>query len=78
MLFQKGLGFEWSVEKYGELLEVGGGKERMTAYFNEVGWPAGWPEDADERQKLVKEMHLRKTDLFMEMVREFGSKPCLS
>mmetsp|Transcript_56765 Transcript_56765/g.65420 ORF Transcript_56765/g.65420 Transcript_56765/m.65420 type:complete len:353 (+) Transcript_56765:270-1328(+) len=31
----------WSVEEYGKLLEVGGGKERMTAHWNEVGWPRG-------------------------------------
>ena len=28
-----GLMHEWSLEKYGELLRIGGGKERMTAYF---------------------------------------------
>lgn len=28
-----GLPHEWSVEKYGELLSTGGGKERMTRYF---------------------------------------------
>ena len=27
---QKGLNHEWSVEQYGELLKIGGGKERMT------------------------------------------------
>lgn len=30
----KGLGqHEWSVEEYGRLLEIGGGKERMNGYF---------------------------------------------
>jgi hypothetical protein len=24
---------EWGVEEYGRLLEIGGGKERMTAFF---------------------------------------------
>lgn len=28
-----GLDHEWGVELYGELLEIGGGKERMTKYF---------------------------------------------
>jgi hypothetical protein len=28
-----GLEHEWSVEQYGELLKIGGGKERMTHYF---------------------------------------------
>ena len=30
---QSGLAHEWGVELYGELLEIGGGKERMTKYF---------------------------------------------
>jgi hypothetical protein len=32
-----GLDHEWSLEKYGELLEIGGGKERMDAYFSVRG-----------------------------------------
>lgn len=28
-----GLDHTWGVELYGELLEIGGGKERMTKYF---------------------------------------------
>jgi hypothetical protein len=28
-----GLNHTWGVELYGELLEIGGGKERMTKYF---------------------------------------------
>lgn len=31
---QKGLDCEWDVDLYGELLKIGGGKERMTKYFN--------------------------------------------
>lgn len=58
----------WDVERYGKLLEVGGGKERMTAHWNEVGWPEGFPE-GDERQAKVKELHLRKTDIFMDMIK---------
>jgi HAD superfamily hydrolase (TIGR01509 family) len=47
-------------------LEVGGGKERMTAHWNEVGWPI--PEEA--RQEKVEELHSRKTDIFMDMINE--------
>jgi len=57
-------GLSWSVEKYGELLSVGGGKERMRAYFQE----AGWPEDVDDKDAFIKELHLLKTDLFMEII----------
>lgn len=28
-----GLNHEWGVDLYGHLLEIGGGKERMTKYF---------------------------------------------
>ena len=31
---EKGLDHEWGVDQYGELLKIGGGKERMTHYFN--------------------------------------------
>ena len=58
----------WDVERYGKLLEVGGGKERMTAHWNEVGWPEGFSE-GDERQAKVKELHLRKTDIFNDMIK---------
>ena len=78
---EKSLGFEWGVEQYGKLCEVGGGKERMTAHFNVVGWPKGYenptttdlekpkglPKDP-ERLALVKEMHARKTELFQELI----------
>ncbi|EOD15177.1 hypothetical protein EMIHUDRAFT_55608, partial [Emiliania huxleyi CCMP1516] len=31
---ERGFDFEWTVEEYGRMCEVGGGKERMTAYLN--------------------------------------------
>ena len=58
----------WDVDRYGVLLEVGGGKERMTAHWNEVGWPKAIPEDG--RAEKVMELHLRKTDIFMDMINE--------
>jgi phosphoglycolate phosphatase-like HAD superfamily hydrolase len=36
-----GIDAEWDVDLYGELLKIAGGKERMTHYFNEAGWPEG-------------------------------------
>jgi len=62
----KGLSDEWSVEKYGELLRIGGGKERMTGYFNEVGWPQSVPEA--DRKDFIKELHLMKTENFNKVV----------
>ena len=65
---------EWGVELYGKLLEVGGGKERMTAHWNEVGWPQNIPSDENDRKEMVKSLHLQKTDIFMDMINE-GSIP---
>ena len=66
---ENNLDTEWDVERYGKLLEVGGGKERMTAHWNEVGWPENFPE-GEERQQKVKELHLRKTDIFMDLINQ--------
>ena len=60
----------WSVERYRELLHTAGGKERMTRDFNEAGWPVA---EAD-RKALIQSLHLRKTDLFMELIAA-GSLP---
>lgn len=57
---------DWGVERYGVLLETGGGKERMTAHWNEVGWPESLPEE--KRKDKVLELHLRKTDIFMDFI----------
>lgn len=69
---KKGLPIEWSVELYGELLEVAGGKERMRHYFDNYGSP---PEVADiDKDALLKELHKFKTDYFIEII-ESGQLP---
>lgn len=66
---EKGLETEWDVERYGVLLETGGGKERMKRHWDEVGWPAEYADaDEDARWGLCKELHARKTELFMKRV----------
>eukprot|EP00977_Amphora_coffeiformis_P011974 scaffold2934_cov176-Amphora_coffeaeformis.AAC.2 len=65
---EAGIDTEWNVERYGKLLHVGGGKERMTAHWNEVGWPSNVLRPM--RQDKVKELHLRKTDIFMDMINQ--------
>ena len=70
---EKGLGdHAWDVDLYGELLKIGGGKERMTHYFNTVKdrepFKSQWPEDTEERRAWIKSLHLRKTDLFLDIV----------
>ena len=74
------MGYEWGVDEYGRLCEVGGGKERMTAYMNANDkWPEahkspttealekGLPVD-EGRLELVKGLHKRKTVIFQELI----------
>ena len=61
---KKGYDFEWSVELYGQLLKVAGGKERMRHYFDEQGWPA----DVGDKDSFIREMHRLKTELFMQII----------
>ena len=56
----------WDIERYGKLLEIGGGKERMTAHWNDVGWPDAIP--TEQQAEMVLKLHLRKTDIFMDMI----------
>jgi HAD superfamily hydrolase (TIGR01509 family) len=62
---EAGLSNVWNVELYGRLLRISGGKERMRAYFGEVGWPVS---AAGERDALVAKLHALKTELFMEII----------
>ncbi|CEL95598.1 unnamed protein product [Vitrella brassicaformis CCMP3155] len=68
---EKGFDDVWGVDLYGHLLEVGGGKERMTAYWNEKegGWPDGY-RTPEEQAALVKELHLRKTAIFNDLINQ--------
>lgn len=59
-----GLAAHWDEAKYGELLAVAGGKERMRHYFDTEGWPDG----IVDREDLIRQLHQRKTDLFMQII----------
>ncbi|KAJ4839992.1 hypothetical protein Tsubulata_030827 [Turnera subulata] len=65
---EKELGVTWDVDLYGELLKIGGGKERMTAYFNKTGWPEKAPKSEEERKEFIASLHKRKTELFMALI----------
>ncbi|EXB90592.1 hypothetical protein L484_008192 [Morus notabilis] len=65
---ERELGVTWDVELYGELLKIGGGKERMTAYFNKTGWPEKAPKSDEERKEFIASLHKRKTELFMVLI----------
>ena len=63
---------EWSVDYYHELLQVGGGKERMKHHWQTRGFSK--PVSADKIDALIREMHKRKTALFVELI-EAGKLP---
>jgi phosphoglycolate phosphatase-like HAD superfamily hydrolase len=67
-----GLDVEWGVEEYHELLQVGGGKERMKHYFSTKGFGVDVAPEAVA--DLIQRLHLRKTDAFIELI-EGGALP---
>jgi len=66
-----GLRFEWSRERYGELLGVTGGKERLTAFFEALPLPPGGRE---RLLALVPRLHATKTSFYRERI-ERGRVP---
>lgn len=68
---EHGIDAEWSVELYAKLLLVAGGKERMRAYFDEYGWPAGAGSD-ESRDELIAGLHKTKTAITASLVGEGG------
>jgi len=63
-----GFDFQWSVDEYHELLQIGGGKERMLHYLHTRGF--GKPVAQEVEDELIKEMHHAKTDLFIQLLEE--------
>lgn len=59
---QFGLPIRWSVEEYGRLLAIGGGKERLATLFTPENVAAyGLPSDPGEQKELVAAWHKAKT-----------------
>ena len=71
-----GLDVHWSPARYGALLAVAGGKQRLRRYFDEAGWPsnAGDRGHADDPDRLIAGVHARKTEIFREIV-QAGEMP---
>ena len=61
-----GFDFEWSVDEYHELLQIGGGKERMKHYLHTKGF--GKEIKPEEEDALIKSLHLAKTDIFIQLI----------
>src|SRR6185436_19599576 len=57
---------EWSVDYYHELLQIAGGKERMKHHWKTKGFSK--PLTEEDIDNLVKEMHKRKTALFVDLI----------
>ncbi|WP_182171141.1 HAD-IA family hydrolase [Flaviflexus equikiangi] len=61
-----GLPFRWSVEEYGELLAVGGGKERFIAYIGDhPEYRDAIPESLED---FVVKVHAEKTRRYIDRV----------
>ncbi|MBN2375202.1 MAG: HAD-IA family hydrolase [Sedimentisphaerales bacterium] len=67
-----GFDAEWDVEYYHELLQIAGGKERMKHHLETKGF--GVEVDPDEVDELIKKLHKRKTEIFVELI-ESGKLP---
>ena len=61
-----GIDVTWDVEEYGKLLTISGGKERMRHHLATKGF--GKPVADDEVDDLIKTLHKRKTEIFVELI----------
>lgn len=68
---QHGTGLDWNVERYGELLEVAGGKERLRRFFDRTAWPAG---AGDDHETYLNRLHADKTRHYQALVAD-GALP---
>lgn len=64
-----GLPWRWSVERYGELLGVTGGRERL---MHDMTTRSDAPATADERDGLARRIHRQKNVLYAEIVAAGG------
>ncbi|MDO5678635.1 MAG: HAD-IA family hydrolase [Propionibacteriaceae bacterium] len=62
-----GIPVEWSVERYAELVKIGGGKERMNHALTDDDLRAAGLDPAD-RADIIARLHKRKSAVFQELV----------
>jgi HAD superfamily hydrolase (TIGR01509 family) len=72
---EAGLPWEWSVELYGELLEIAGGKERIQFYLDRVSGASSLPNfkppsAISDRTQWIAALHAAKTAHYKQLVRE--------
>ena len=70
-----GIDAEWSVDFYAKMLLVAGGKERMTAYFDEAGWPEAQVAEYGGKAELIAALHKYKTANVSEIVKDLPVRP---
>lgn len=63
---EMGIDAQWSIDEYKELLKTSGGKERMKVWFGSHNSALPGKNIDDE---LIRSLHKRKTEIFMEMGR---------
>ena len=64
-----GVPIHWSPEEYGQLLAIGGGKERLASVFTPVfAETANLPTDPDAQKQLIATWHKVKTTHYTDMV----------
>jgi HAD superfamily hydrolase (TIGR01509 family) len=64
---QEGFDFHWNLDRYGDLLKVTGGKERLELFFREENLFAG--KDELQIQEIITRIHERKTRIFIDLIR---------
>ncbi len=61
-----GLDFEWDDNEYHNLLQTGGGKERIAYYLKSIDFKG--EEYLANPDDYIKKIHKRKTELFVDMI----------
>jgi len=61
-----GLDFKWEPVYYHKLLKVGGGKERIKYYLDNLKYKG--EEYQKNPDNFIKKIHLRKTEIFVELL----------
>lgn len=67
-----GLDWYWSDELYAELLAVSGGKERIRYYLESYNTRFTLPDDLNDLDALVADLHASKTRLYEQLLSQGG------
>ncbi|MGB5914516.1 MAG: HAD family hydrolase [Phormidesmis sp.] len=65
-----GLDWHWSEDRYGELLEVSGGKERIRAFVQQSQPNFTLPDGFADLTEFIKHLHASKTQYYKQYAKE--------